>query len=335
MKPLNKRKVIVGLFIILGLAILVVGVFSLGGQKKTFVKGFTVNTVFDDVSGLQKGNNVWLSGVKIGMVKRMTFLRNSKVLVSMEIEKSLQPMIRKDAKTKISSDGLIGNKIIVIFGGTFAAPQAADNDFLTAQKALSTEDMLVTLQANNKNLLAITGSFKNISQKIDSGNGALGTLLNNEATAKKINASINSLQSTMSNFQDVSFKSKAVLTNLQSFTDKLNNEGSLANELVTDTSVFNELKRTVVQLRNAASSASQITANLDSATKALNKKNNAVGVLLNDEEAAASLKQTIKNLQSSSQKLDEDLEAAQHNFLLKGFFKKKEKQEAKDSASAK
>jgi phospholipid/cholesterol/gamma-HCH transport system substrate-binding protein len=335
MKPLNKRQVIVGLFIILGLAILVIGVFSLGGQKKTFVKGFTVNTVFDDVSGLQKGNNVWLSGVKIGMVKKMTFLRNSKVLVSMEIQKSLQPMIRKDAGTKISSDGLIGNKIVVIFGGTFAVPQAEEGDFLKAQKALSTEDMLVTLQANNKNLLAITGSFKNISQKIDSSNGALGTLINNEAMAKKISASINSLQSTMNNFQDVSYKSKAVLTNLQSFTDKLNEQGSLANELVTDTSVFNELKRTVVQLRNAASSASNITANLDSATKALNKKNNAVGVLLNDEEAAASLKQTIKNLQSSSEKLDEDLEAAQHNFLLKGFFKKKEKQEAKDSSSSK
>ncbi|MEP6685005.1 MAG: MlaD family protein [Parafilimonas sp.] len=334
MKPLNKRQVIVGLFIILGLAILVIGIFSLGGQKKTFVKGFTVNTVFDDVNGLQKGNNVWLSGVKIGTVKKITFMSNSNVLVSMEVQKSLEPMIRKNAMTKISSDGLIGNKIVVIFGGTLAVPQAADEDYLTAQKALSTEDMLTTLQANNKNLLAITGSFKNISQKIDSGNGALGTFLNDEAMAKKISASINSLQSIMNNFQDVSFKSKAVLANLQAFTNKLNDQGSFANELVTDTSVFNEIKRTVAQLHNAASSASQITANLDSASSALNKKNNAVGVLLNDEEAAASLKQTIKNLQSSSEKLNEDLEAAQHNFLLKGYFKKKSKQQAKDSSQS-
>jgi len=332
MKPLNKRKVIVGLFIILGLAILVIAVFSLGGQKKTFVKGFTVNTVFDDVNGLQKGNNVWLSGVKIGTVKKITFMRNANVLVSMEIQKSLEPMIRKDSKTKISSDGLIGNKIVVIFGGTPAAPQAADEDYLIAQKALSTEDMLTTLQANNKNLLAITNSFKNISQKIDSGNGALGTLLNDEAMAKKISASINSLQSIMNNFQDVSLKSKAVLDNIQTFSGKLNDQGSFANELVTDTSVFNEIKRTVAQLHNAASSASQITANLDSASSALNKKNNAVGVLLNDEEAAASLKQTILNLQGGSEKLNDDLEAAQHNFLLKGYFKKKNKQAAKDSS---
>ena len=276
MKPLNKRQIIVGLFIIVGLAILVIGVFSLGGQKKTFVKGFTVNTIFDDVSGLQRGNNVWLSGVKIGSVKKMTFLKNSSVLVSMELQKTLEPMIRKNSRTKISSDGLIGNKIVVIFGGTFGVPQAADGDFLPAQKALSTEDMLVTLQANNKNLLAITSSFKNITQRIDSGNGAIGTLLNNEAIAKKIGASVNSLQATMNNFHDVSFKSKAVLANLEAYTDKLNAQGSFANELVTDTSIFSELKSTIAQLRKVAENASQVTANLDSASSALNKKNNAV-----------------------------------------------------------
>jgi len=333
MKHLNKRQIIVGLFILVGLTILVIGVFSLGSQKKTFVKGFTVNTIFDDVSGLQRGNNVWLSGVKIGSVKKMTFLRNSSVLVSMELQKSLEPMIRKNSKTKISSDGLIGNKIVVIFGGTFSVPQAADGDFLSAQKALSTEDMLVTLQANNKNLLAITSSFKNISQKIDSGNGAIGALLNNEAVANKIGSSINSLQTTMNNFQDVSLRSKAVLTNLQTFTDKLNAQGSFANELVTDTSIFSELKSTIAQLRKVAENASQVTANLDSATGSLNKKNNAVGVLLNDEESAASLKQTIKNLESSSQKLDEDLKAAQHNFLLRRYFKKKDKQQNQPDTS--
>jgi phospholipid/cholesterol/gamma-HCH transport system substrate-binding protein len=137
----------------------------------------------------------------------------------------------------------------------------------------------------------------------------------------------------MNNFQNVSLRSKAVLTNLQTFTDKLNAQGSFANELVTDTSIFSELKSTIAQLRKVAENASQVTANLDSATGSLNKKNNAVGVLLNDEESAASLKQTIKNLESSSQKLDEDLKAAQHNFLLRGYFKKKDNQQNQPDTS--
>jgi phospholipid/cholesterol/gamma-HCH transport system substrate-binding protein len=39
---------------------------------------------------------------------------------------------------------------------------------------------------------------------------------------------------------------------------------------------------------------------------------------------------TLEHLQSGTAKLDENMEALQHNFLLRGFFKKKEKAEAKE-----
>ena len=321
----NRRPVIVGLFILLGLLILVLVIFSLGGQKKTFVKGITINTIFDDVNGLQAGNNVWLSGVKVGTVKKTTFLPNSQVMVSLVVQKSLGPMIHKDARTKISSDGLIGNKIVVIFGGTQAAPTIENDDYLTAQKALSTEDMLVTLQANNKNLLAITGSFKSISNKIDSGNGVIGALLNNEELAKKIGTSMDQLNAIMNNFQAASNTSKAVLSNLNNFTNKLNQPGSFANDLVTDTSIFRSLSGTADQLNMIAVKANTITDNLKAATEGLRTKNSPLGVLLNDEATGDSLRQTINNLQSGTEKLNEDLEALQHNFLLRGYFKKKDK----------
>ena len=275
----NTRPVVVGLFIIIGIAILVVAVFTLGGQKKTFVKGFTVNTVFDDVNGLVPGNNVWLSGVKIGTVKKITFMPDSRVLVSMVIQKSLEKNIHKDGKTKISSDGLIGNKIVVIIGGTPSMPEIKDGDYLGTQKALSTDEMLATLQANNKNLLAITGSFSRISHKIDSGNGVIGTLLNNEETSRKVNASLTSLQSTMSNFQAVSQRSKAIIANLDQFTAKLNTKGSLADELTTDTTMFTVLKGTITQLRDVAITAGQMTDNLKHATDNLNDTATVPGVI--------------------------------------------------------
>ncbi|HRH50620.1 MAG TPA: MlaD family protein [Panacibacter sp.] len=321
----NNRPVIVGIFVFLALVILVVTIFTLGGQKKTFVKSFTINAVFTDVGGLLKGGNIWLLGVKVGTVKKISFYGNSQVLVTMSIEQSAQSQIHKDAMAKIGSDGLIGNKIIIIYGGTAAAPNIAKDDYLAVEKALSTDDMLATLQANNKNLLEITNDFKSISKKIDSGKGTLATLLNDSAIANKLRTTVDNLQSTVANFKTASVSSKNVLYNLQNFSGKLNTPGNSIHDLVNDTIAYNHIKATLSQLENAAKAVSKFTANLETVSNRLNEKDNAVGVLLNDSAAAASLKITLKNLESGSKKLDEDLEALQHNFLLKGFFKKKEK----------
>jgi phospholipid/cholesterol/gamma-HCH transport system substrate-binding protein len=83
-----------------------------------------------------------------------------------------------------------------------------------------------------------------------------------------------------------------------------------------------------------ADQSKQIMGNLDSATvnlnQGLNNKNAPAGMFLHDEKTAASLKTTFQNLEAASKKLDEDLEAVQHNFLLRGFFKKKAKNDKKN-----
>ena len=221
MSPLkNNRPVIVGIFILLGIAILVVTIFTLGGQKKTFVKSFTVLAVFDDVGGLIKGGNVWFSGVRVGTVKKISFHGSSQVEVTMSIENEAQSHIHKNAIAKIGSDGLIGNKIIVIYGGDSTLPQVEPNDFLNVATASGTDNMLATLQANNNNLLEITKDFKSISKKIDSGKGTLATLINDPAMAGKLNSIIDKLEATVSNFKTVSLTSKTVLSNLQNFQEK-------------------------------------------------------------------------------------------------------------------
>ncbi len=321
----NNRPVTVGIFVFLGLAILIIAVFTLGSQKKTFVKAFAVNAVFNDVGGLQEGNNVWFSGVKVGVVKKVSFYGNFQVLVTMNLEKTAASHVHKDAKAKIGSDGLIGNKIVIIYGGGVATAPVTKGDFLKVEKALSTEDMLVTLQANNKNLLVITNSFKSIANKIDSGGGTIGTLLNDASLSNKLKVTVNNLQATTANFEAASLNSKKVVSDIQAFTSKLNTPGSLTNEVVTDTTVFNNLKTTVIKLRESANTASQFLDNLKTTGESLNRKDNAAGVILNDADVAASLKNTIKNLEASSEKLNEDLEALQHNFLLKGYFKKQAK----------
>ncbi|MCP9765519.1 MlaD family protein [Lacihabitans soyangensis] len=321
----NNRPVIVGMFILLGLVILVLTVFTLGNQKKTFVKTFTLFAVFDNVGGLLKGGNVWLSGVKIGTIKKISFYGDSKVMVAMNIEQEAEPYIRKNAKAKIGSDGLIGNKIVIIYGGDKSVPQVVKGDFLKVENGLSTDDMLATLQENNKNILEITKDFKSISKKIDTGEGALATLLNDPAISNQLRASTNNLQATLINLKTVSEGSKAVLANLEGFSKKLVLPGNSINDIASDTIIYKSLKTTLAELNEASKSVTKFTENLKSASDKLGQKNNAVGVLLNDSETADAMKTTLKNLESGSKKLDEDLEALQHNFLLRRFFKKKAK----------
>ena len=323
----NNRPVIVGIFILLGIIILVVTIFTLGGQKKTFVRTFTINAIFNDVSGLQSGSNVLFSGVKVGTVKKIDFYGDSQVQVTMNIEREAESHIHKDAKAKIGSDGLIGSKIVIIYGGNVSKPQVEKNDFLRVENGLSTDDMMATLQENNKNILEITKDFKSISKKINSGEGTLATLLNDPAIARKLSAAADNLQETLANLKTVSEGSKNVLVNLQDFSGKLNKKGNLMNDLASDTVVYRSVKQTLAELNNASNSVTKFTANLKTVSDKLNQKDNAVGVLLNDTETAASMKVTIKHLESGSKKLDEDLEALQHNFLLRRFFKKKAKVE--------
>ena len=317
----------VGIFVVLGILILVVTIFTLGGEKETFVKLTPVTAVFDDVGGLQVGGNIRFSGVKVGTVKRMSFYGHSQVLVTMNIEQAIQSFIHKDAFVKIGSDGLIGNKIIIIFGGTATSPQVEKDDRLRTENALTTDDILATLQENNKNLLVITKDFRNITQKINTGKGIIATLLNDPTIAQKVNVSVNDLQQTLANLKTVSESSKSVLSDLQVFSEKLNKKGNSIHDLASDTVVYRSIKATLAQLNNTSNSLTKFTANLKTTSDKLNQKDNAVGVLLNDTETATSLKTTLKNLESGSKKLDEDLEALQHNFLLRGFFKKKAKTE--------
>ncbi|HEY8895817.1 MAG TPA: MlaD family protein, partial [Niastella sp.] len=311
-------------FVTIGVLILLVGIFTLGGQKKSFVPSITVQAVFDNVNGLQKGDNVWFSGVKVGIVKSIDFNGNSQIKVTMHIERKAQEFIRRDAKAKVGAEGFIGNKLVVIYGGTPKAEPIENGETLQVENALSTDDMMATLQKNNENLVAITTDFKTVSKRLANGEGTVGALLN-DATLYK------SLQNTASNLQTAAHNSELLSSRIAEYTAQLQRPGSLANGLVHDTMIMTNLQAAVKQINDAANAAHSFTANLKTVGDQLQTNDNAVGLLLNDKETAEQMKGIIENLNSGSRKLDEDLEALQHNFLFRGFFRKKAKQEAKEA----
>lgn len=320
MSEVNVRKrMAVGLFITVGLGILIAAVFTIGGQHKAFVKSIRLHIIFDNVQGLQPGNNIWLSGMKVGTVKSIGFYGNSQVAVTLNVEKQAQAHIRKDSRVRITTDGLVGNKIVVIDGGSDEAPTVTDNDSLQSEHIAGTQELMSTLQASNSNLLEITGNLKTISKKLTESQGTLGQLINDPTIADRLRGSIDNLRNATAG-------SEAMIANLKDFSERLRQPGGLASQLATDTTVFSHLRGAVARLDQAAAQVHEFSTSLETAGAGLNDKNAPIGMLLHDEDAADNLQRTLKNLRVSSQELSEDLEAIQHNWLLRGFFKKKDKQ---------
>lgn len=319
----RKRSITVGLFVIIGVIILVVGVVTIGSMRKVFTSNIKIKTIFHDVNGLKPGNNIWYSGVKIGTVKTLRFLDNSQVEVMLNIEEKSQEFIRKNAKAKVSTDGLIGNKIIVIYGGTQKVPAIEDGDELVVEKIESTDEMLAVLSENNKNLLGITSAFKTISKNILEGKGTVGMLLNDERLYTEVDQ-------TLAALKKASLNAQTMTASLSGFSSKLNQKGGLANDFATDTIIMSNIRSTIGRLNETVSTANVMVTNLKTASEDLNSNTTSpLGVLLHDQTTASNLKGTLKNLETSTEKLDENMTALRSNFLFRRYFKKKAKEEAK------
>jgi phospholipid/cholesterol/gamma-HCH transport system substrate-binding protein len=317
----NNKAITVGIFLSLAIVIFVLGVFTLGGQQKTFDKSIHVMAVFDDVAGLKKGNDIWFAGVKIGTISSISFSSTAKVNVLLKIDENTQKYIHNNAQVRIGSDGLIGNKLIVIEGGTPDAPLVKEGDVLLVEKSLSTDDIMKTLQKNNQNLVAITSDFKTLSHNILQGKGTVGALLADSTMGIQ-------LRNSMHNLQTATQSAANLAVQLDNFSHKVNTKGGLADKLFTDTTTFNKIKAVTTQLQQAANNTNTFTSNLNKASNKLNATDNTLGVLLNDPKSAEQIKATLINLHQSSALLNEDLKALQNNFLLKGFFKKQAKAKA-------
>lgn len=314
----NKKSIIVGIFVLIGIIIFVTGILTLGGQQKKFVKSIQLTAVFDDVAGLQTGNNVWFSGVKIGTVRRINFFGDSQVEIVMNVEEKVREYIRKDSKATISSDGLIGNKIIVIYGGTTQAPSVEDGDRLISEMPLDTDKMMETLQENNMNLVIITENLKVLTSKLAQGKGIAGAVMTDSVLA-------DNFKSILINLERASINSNKMLIDLNKFTANLNKEGNLVHDLMNDKELYKNLQSSIRDIQATADNAKNLTESLNGISEKLSDNNNPVGMLLNDEELAARLKHTLIYADSSTMNLNRGLEALEYTWPFRKGFKRMNK----------
>lgn len=86
-----------------------------------------------------------------------------------------------------------------------------------------------------------------------------------------------------------------------------------------------EIDAIMASLQSTADNAEIISDELAEIMIKINSGNGTLGRLIQDSLIAENLSQTMLNLKKSSKGLNENMEAAKDNFLLRGYFNKKEK----------
>ncbi|WP_300978735.1 MlaD family protein [Flavobacterium sp.] len=302
-----------GLFVLLGLSLFVVTIYFIGKNKNLFGSTFRLRSEFKNVSGLKIGNNVRFSGINVGSVKSIEFVSDSAVIVELSIKEEIQPYIKKDAQASIGTDGLMGDKVLTISPGTSSNEIVKDNATIVSVKAIELEDLMKSLQKSVDNAQIITLQLSEFSLKINKGKGALNKVLIDEEFANQIDQTMNNLKISSDEF--------AI------FSKNMNNKNGTLSQLMTDPDYAVSIKKTVTNLEKS-------THEIDVFSKKLNSSRGILSKLVDDERLATSLDSSLTNIEKGAKNLLEIEEAAKHNFLLRGFFRKKAKAEKKRTKAA-
>ena len=187
-------KIKLGLFIVGGLSLFVLAIFIIGKQKNLFNPVFKLTTTFYNVSGLQVGNNIRFSGIIVGTVDNISIINDSTVRVDMLIKREVKKFIKSDSEMAIGSEGLIGDRLLIISQGSNDAPLVKEGQQLGSIEPVETDAIIASLHVTAGNAEIITQKLAEIMTQINSGHGTLGRLIKDTTIAGNLNQTIVNLK---------------------------------------------------------------------------------------------------------------------------------------------
>jgi phospholipid/cholesterol/gamma-HCH transport system substrate-binding protein len=196
--PINKlsHEFKVGLLIALGLAVALVTVLSVGERQGLMKQRYFLNARFDDVSGLQEGAPVRVSGFQVGVVKSIALVEvggRQKVEVLLRIEKQAQPRIRRGSLAKISSMGLLGDKLVEIVPASVDQPMLNSGEELATIVVMPPEEIMARAAEIADTMRSTVLSLNVIMKKVEKGTGTLGQMINDPRLYTNLDSALVSL----------------------------------------------------------------------------------------------------------------------------------------------
>jgi phospholipid/cholesterol/gamma-HCH transport system substrate-binding protein len=271
----------VGLFFLLGVALVWVTFETLSDGKIFEPRSHTLIAGFDDLRQLKTGDEVRLAGVRVGSVQK-TRLAGRHAEAVLEIDPKVP--IARDATATIEMSGLIGGNYVAIDMGTPGLPPLADGAEI---KTVTTPD-----------LNTIMSDLGGLGKQLQESLGTFSTAINGDP--KTGGGIIQKLDKILA---DNTARLNATMANLQEITDKINHGEGTLGKLVNDPKLHDELLATVDEIKATATQAKEFVANAQTVMDQVKSGQGALGTIIYDPKAAADIKASIADLRSVSDKL--------------------------------
>lgn len=292
-----------GIFIFIGSSLLIIGIFMLGNKEALFKSTYTVKAYFGNIEGLRNGAPVRLSGIDVGAVKDIRIVGDtlSSIEVSMRLITDIERFIREDTQAEIQTEGLVGNKFVALEIGSAESEQVEDGGVIKSKDPISYADIIEETQGIMAYTKEMTENLADIVYKINSGEGTIGKILNDDE-----------LYYAATNI------TKSADESLLSITEKLN----------TVTQQFDKLGEGV---ESVVSNVNNVVAGIDTILVNVKQGKGVVGSLLVEGTAQdTSFLDILHNLRAFTEesriaavKLNENMEALKHNWLFKSYFEER------------
>lgn len=292
-----------GIFIFLGGALLILAIFLIGDKDALFSSRFTLKAYFSDIQGLRNGATVRLSGIDVGSVSNVEFVGDTagKVVVTMDLLDDIKKFIRKDTRASIETEGLVGNKVVILIIGSATADPVEDGGTIQSKEPIGFAQIIEETQGIMEYTKDMTKELAEIVARVNRGEGTIGKILVDEELYNQA-------------------------TQLTSRADK-------SLQAITD-----EVNRVTVLFTELSSGVESVVRNVDSVIGNVNHILNDVkqgkgimGSLFADGGKYDSLfSATIVNIQKTTEdakiaasRLAENMEALKHNWLFKSYFEER------------
>src|SRR5208282_70893 len=317
---------VVGVFVLSAVLLFSAGLFLIGNRQKAFVHHVDFFTSLNNVNGISPGSKVRVSGFEAGQVTSVEIpdRPSDKFRLRLHVDSKLHRLIRDDSFVTVESDGLVGDKFLLIHEGSDLEHEAASGSTLPAKEPIEIAAVIakmtgvmdqanaaigdITTKADNT-LDAITTTVDNangIVTGIRSGKGMAGMLFNDQQTATAAKNAVENVQQAAANLNQVTVQAKQVMAELQS------------------RDLFGKAEAT---LNNAKDASRQLSQTSEQVSLTLT---DALGPDRSGENAGQNIRETLSNVNLATANMADDTEALKHEFFFRGFFKKRGYYSVKD-----